>query len=169
MVRQFVLRDEVVVWAPIERCFQLSTNVEIVRMELHMRLVRGRTAGLVTAGDTVRWEGWKFGMPQVHESLIEAFQPWAFFRDRMISGRFRDFEHDHAFDLLEDGSVRMRDEVRFSMRWGWPGYVVGQLVLMPNIRGLLRRRFALLKRIAEGEEWRRYLLPNAAATPPRSR
>ncbi len=24
-------------------------------------------------GDTVRWEGWQLGLPQFHESLIEAF------------------------------------------------------------------------------------------------
>jgi ligand-binding SRPBCC domain-containing protein len=164
MARQFVLRDEVVVYAPIDRCFLLSTSIEIVRCELRMRPVRGRTAGLVTGGDTVRWRGWKFGVPQMHESLIEAFQPYAFFRDRMIAGRFRSFEHDHAFDLLADGSVRMRDEVRFTMRCGWIGDVVGQWLLAPHIRGLLRRRFALLRRIAEGEEWRKYLPGSAAAT-----
>ncbi len=161
---QFVLRDEVVVYAPIDRCFLLSTSIEIVRRELRMRPTRGRAAGLVTGGDTVRWKGWKFGLPQMHESLIEAFQPYAFFRDRMIAGRFRAFEHDHSFDLMTDGSVRMQDEVRFSMRWGWIGDLVGVMVLTPLIRGLMRRRFSSLKRIAEGEEWRKYLPASATAT-----
>jgi hypothetical protein len=30
-------------------------------------------------------------------------------------------------------------------------------VMVPHIRRLLRRRFALLKRIAESEEWREYV------------
>ncbi len=157
MARQFVLRDEVVVFAPIDRCFRLSTSVEIVQRELHMRPMRGRTAGLVTGGDTVLWRGRKFGLPQYHESLIEEFRPWAFFRDRMIAGRFHTFEHDHSFDLLPDGSVRMRDEVRFSLRWGWFGSVLGRLLLAPHIRRLMHRRFRLLKRIAESEEWRKFL------------
>jgi ligand-binding SRPBCC domain-containing protein len=73
----------------------------------------------------------------------------------MIAGRFHKFEHDHAFDLEPNGSVRMHDEVRFTMPWGWIGYLLGVLVLAPHIRRLMRRRFNLLKRIAEGDEWRR--------------
>ena len=157
MSREFVLRDEVMIHAPMERCFLLSTSVEIVERELHMHPERGRMSGFVQGGDTVLWKGWKFGLPQFHESLIEEFRPFRFFRDRMISGRFRAFEHDHSFDLLPDGSVRMRDEIRFRMRWGRLGEIVGVVLLMPHIRGLLRRRFGLLKRIAESEEWRGYI------------
>lgn len=169
MARQFLLRHETVVHAPLDRCFLLSTSIEIVQQELRMRPVRGRTAGLVSGGDTVRWEGWKFGLPQVHESSIEDYRPWAFFRDRMISGRFRTFSHDHAFDLLPDGSVRMHDELRFTMPFGALGALLGTLVLVPHIRGLMQRRFALIKRIAESEEWRRYLpadVPSAMPAQP---
>src|SRR5271163_4655807 len=86
MAREFVLRDEIVVRAPIERCFLLSTSIEIVEQELKMRPIRGRTSGFVTGGDTVRWEGWRLGLPQFHESLIEQFELPVFFRDRMIAG-----------------------------------------------------------------------------------
>jgi ligand-binding SRPBCC domain-containing protein len=157
MAREFALRDEIVVHTPIERCFLLSTSVEIVECELKMRPVRGRTSGLVTGGDTVRWEGWRLGLPQVHESLIEQFDPPVYFRDRMIAGRFARFEHGHAFRDLGSGNVLMQDEVRFTMPWGWPGDLIGQWVLAADIRGLLKRRFARLKRIAESEEWRKYL------------
>lgn len=164
MAKLFTLHAETLVYAPIDRCFLLSTSVEIVRCELHMRPVRGRTSGLVKEGDTVRWEGWKFGLPQVHESLIEAYQPYVFFRDRMIAGRFRSFEHDHAFRLEPDGSVRLIDDLRFTMRWGWFGTLLGRLLLVPDIRGLMRRRFALLKRIAESDEWRKFLPPSQPGT-----
>jgi hypothetical protein len=45
------------------------------------------------------------------------------------------------------------------MPFGLAGELVGRAILIPHIRGLLRRRFALLKRIAESpsEEWRSYL------------
>ncbi len=87
MNREFQLRDEIVVRAPMERCFLLSTSVEIVERELGMHPVRGRTSGLAVEGDTVRWEGWQLGLPQFHERLIELFEPLIFFRDRMIAGR----------------------------------------------------------------------------------
>ena len=165
MARAFAIRDEVLVHAPLERCFLLSTSVELVRRELHMTPRAGRTAGLVTGGDNVLWKGWQLGLPQFHHSLIEAYRPCTFFRDRMIAGRFRAFEHDHAFDLQEDGSVRMHDEVRFTMRWGILGDLIGAYVLAPHIRRLLRRRFALLKGIVESEEWRMYLKDEQAELP----
>lgn len=156
MARDFVLRDEIIVRAPIERCFLLSTSLEIVAQELGMRAVRGRTSGLVIANDTVRWEGWRLGLPQFHESLIGEFEPPVFFRDRMIAGRFARFEHDHAFSQQGNG-VLLRDEVRFTMPWGWSGDLIGQWVMVRDIRGLMKRRFARIRRIAESEEWRKYL------------
>ena len=153
----FRLREEIVVRAPIERCFLLSTNLEIVAQELGLRPVRGRTSGLIVGGETVRWEGWRLGLPQFHESLIDRFEPPVFFRDSMIDGRFAGFEHDHAFFDHSGGSVLLRDEVRFSMPCGWMGELVGRWVMTADIRKLMQSRFARLKRIAESEEWRRYL------------
>jgi ligand-binding SRPBCC domain-containing protein len=157
MTHTFTLQDEIAVRAPIERCFLLSTSVALVERELKMHPVRGRTAGLVVGGDTVRWEGRQLGLPQFHESLIESYEPYSFFRDRMIAGRFATFEHAHAFRDCGDGAVLMSDDLRFSMPFGWMGDLVGEWILVPHIRGLMRRRFRMLKRIAEGEEWRKYL------------
>jgi len=156
MARLFTLHVEVVIRAPLERCFLLSTNVEIVQRELGMHPARGKTSGLVAGGDTILWMGWKLGLPQFHESLIDEFRPNRFFRDRMIAGRFRTFEHDHVFDPVA-GGVRLHDDLRFTMRWGAFGDLLGRWVLVPHIRRLMRRRFELLKRIAESDEWRRYL------------
>ncbi len=157
MVEPFVLRDEIVVHAPIDRCFFLSTSVAIVELELKMHPVRGRTTGHVTGGDTVLWRGWKFGLPQFHESLIDGFEPPVFFRDRMIDGRFATFEHDHHFVQRSDGNVLLSDELRFIMPWGILGSTVGAMLLVPDIRRLLQRRFALLKHIAETDLWQKYL------------
>lgn len=159
----FVVRDSIEVHAPIERCFALSTHLAIVEMTLAMRPVGGRTTGAVLGGDTVRWHGWKWGLPHVHESLIEAYERPVFFRDRMIAGRFAAFEHDHAFTDQGNGAVLLRDEVRFSMRWGAAGLLAARGVVLPHIRKLLRERFSLIKRLAEGEEWRRYVEAGEAA------
>ncbi|WP_263356428.1 SRPBCC family protein [Acidicapsa ligni] len=157
MARLFTLQHETTVHAPIERCFLLSTSLAIVQRELHMRPVRGRTSGLVVNGDTVRWQGWHLGLPQYHESLIEDFQAPFFFRDRMIAGRFATFEHDHAFFQQPSGAVLLHDELRFTMPLGWAGALVGQWILSPDIHALMRRRFALIRKIAESDEWKQYL------------
>lgn len=153
----FVVRDETVVMAPIERCFALSTHLAVVELTLAMQPVHGRTEGAVMDGDTVRWRGWKWGLPHMHESLIEAYDRPRFFRDRMIAGRFAAFEHDHRFTEQGDGSVLLQDEVRLSMKWGAAGLMIGRTVVMPHIRKLIGERFALIKRLAEGQEWRRYV------------
>lgn len=158
----FTLRHQTVVRAPLERCFLLSTSVAIVEKELRMHPVSGRTKGFVVGGDTVRWKGWQLGLPQMHESLISRFEPFSFFQDTMIAGRFAFFQHDHAFADNQDGTVTLADELRFSMPFGWLGWLAGRWIMAPHIRGLLRRRFALLKRIAETEEWHGYL-PQAEA------
>lgn len=154
----FVLRHSIVIHAPIERCFALSTSVEIVQRELHMTPVQGRTTGLVQGGDTIRWEGMQLGFSNFHVSLIQpqTFDAPHFFQDRMIAGRFRTFEHEHRFTATPEGT-RLDDEVRFSMKWGLFGWTVGRLVLVPHIRTLMHRRFRLLKHIAETGEWREYL------------
>lgn len=157
MGRAFLLRDETRIKAPLKRCFLLSTSLAIVEQELGMKPVRGKTAGLVAGGDRVRWEGWQLGLPQFHESLIEPYRPYTFFRDRMIAGRFAHFEHDHNFTEEGGGTVLLWDELRFAMPWGWVGELIGRTVMVPHIRGLLKNRFARLKRIAESEEWKLYL------------
>ncbi|MBS1803577.1 MAG: hypothetical protein JST28_09420 [Acidobacteria bacterium] len=153
----FVISDETTVRAPIARCFALSTHLAVVEMTLAMRPVSGRVKGAVIGGDTVLWRGWKWGLPHAHESLIEAFDPPRFFRDRMLAGRFAAFQHDHRFTLQENGLVLLRDEVRFRMRWGVAGMMTGRALVAPHVRKLLRERFALIKRLAEGEEWQRYV------------
>jgi ligand-binding SRPBCC domain-containing protein len=154
----FVLRESILIHAPIDRCFALSCSVEIVQRELGMHPVAGRTSGLVTAGDIIRWEGVQFGFPNHHVSLIvrNTWDPPHFFQDRMTAGRFHSFEHDHGLTETPEGTL-LNDEVRFSMKRVWGGSLVGRAIVAPHIRALMRRRFHLLKRVAETDEWRQYL------------
>ncbi len=157
MPQLFIVRESAAVRAPIERLFLLSTSVELVQQVLRMQPAQGRTSGHVTDGDTVRWQGWQLGLPQVHESLIEDFHPPVFFRDRMIAGHFATFAHDHHFIDHGSGIVELRDEVRFTMPLGWPGALVGRCILVPHIRRLMRRRFACIQQLAENDGWRSYV------------
>ncbi len=152
----FTLRDSILINAPIERCFRLSTSIEVVALTLGMRPVEGKLSGMILANDQLLWRGWKFGLPQMHETLITGFEDPHFFQDTMGRGRFATFQHDHHFTAIA-GATQLQDELRFSMPFGWPGKLVGQLVMVPHIKGLLQRRFRLLKSLAEGEGWQQYL------------
>lgn len=158
------VQDTTTIHAPIERCFLLSTSIELVQRTLGMRPVAResrKAAGWIETGDQLLWRGWKFGLPQMHETLVTGFDRPNFFQDTMGRGRFARFQHDHHFRAIvgESGrpATQLADEVRFALPLGWAGALVGRLVMAPYVRGLLRRRFALLKRVAESEEWRRYL------------
>ncbi len=66
----FTIGDSIFIKAPIERCFLLSTNVELVGRTYGMKPIEGKTSGMVEADDKLLWAGWKFGFPQMHESVI---------------------------------------------------------------------------------------------------
>lgn len=152
----YIVKDSVHINAPIQRVFLLSTSVEVVRQTLRMQPVAGRTSGLVVAGDTVAWRGWKFGLPQKHTSVISGYEAPTFFQDTQLQGRFARFQHDHHLEWV-DGYTLAYDKVKFSLPLGALGKLVAQTVMVPHIAGLLSQRFALLKRLAEGDEWRRYM------------
>jgi len=56
----------------------------------------------------------------------------------------------------------MIDIVRCSMPLGPIGSLVAKRVVIPHILDTMLKRFALIKRIAEGPDWERYV---AEATP----
>jgi len=156
----FTISDSVHINAPIERCFLLSTNIELVGRTLGMKPIEGKTSGLIENGDRLLWAGWKFGFPQIHESLITKYERPVFFQDTMGRGRFRRFQHDHHLFFM-DGRTVLNDKLRFTMPFGWLGGLVARFVLVPHMSRLLRRRMRLLKRVAESNEWRQYV-PDSA-------
>jgi ligand-binding SRPBCC domain-containing protein len=152
----FVISDSMHIHAPIERCFLLSTSIDLVAETLQMRPVSGRTSGLIVGQDRIVWKGWKFGLPQMHESLISGYERPAYFQDTMARGRFKFFQHDHHFTEI-DGHTLLQDKVRFSLPLGWAGAMVAKYVMVPYISRLIRKRFYLLKQLAEGPGWKSYL------------
>ena len=152
----FRLKESIHVNAPIERCFLLSTSIDLVRKTLQMRPVSGKTTGLIEADDRLLWRGWKFGIPAMHETLITGYTRPTFFQDTMGRGYFRHFQHDHNFHYI-DGQTTMWDVVRFSLPFGPPGHFIGKRLVVPHVLSLMQSRFELIKRLAETEEWRQYI------------
>jgi ligand-binding SRPBCC domain-containing protein len=153
----FTISDTIHIRAPIERCFLLSTDIQLVGRTLGMKPIEGKTAGKILAGDTLLWAGWKFGFPQMHETLVTRYDPPAFFQDTMgRRGRFKRFQHDHFFQEV-DGYTLLNDKIRFTLPFGFLGRLVGQHLLVPYISRTLRRRMVLLRQVAETEQWRQFL------------
>lgn len=149
----FLLRDQILIHAPIERCFLLSTHLELVARTLKMRTTSN---GMVMLNDRVQWKGWKFGLPQKHLSHISAYKRPTYFQDTQEKGRFAFFQHDHWLWETKQGTM-LEDEVRFRLSFGIAGKLIAKMIVEPHIRRLVRERFMLLKSVAESEEWRSYI------------
>jgi ligand-binding SRPBCC domain-containing protein len=161
------LKESIHINAPIDRCFLLSTSIEIVEQTLNLTPVAGQTSGLVVDGSRLTWRGWKFGLPAWHETLITAYDRPHFFQDTMARGMFRKFSHDHRFQDI-DGQTLLIDIVHFSMPLGPIGKLMAKQVVIPHVLATMQRRFQLLKRLAEGHGWEQYLV-NPAETARNSR
>ncbi len=123
--------------APPERCFLLSLSID-----LHMdstaptgeRAIAGVTHGIIGPNQTVTWRGRHFGLMLEHTSLIDRYDPPHYFRDVMIKGNFRSFEHEHFFDVAEHGSTIMRDRLAFEAPFGLLGWLAERLLLRATLR-----------------------------------
>src|SRR5579883_970251 len=100
--------ESIVVHAPVEECFAVSTRIELVQKTLGFTPTPA--CGPVFMGSRVQWRGWLFGLPHTHHTLITAFDPPHFFRDSQERGRFASFHHDHRFTSIEGGTL-LEDEV----------------------------------------------------------
>jgi ligand-binding SRPBCC domain-containing protein len=157
----FTISDSIFINAPIERCFLLSTNVELVGKTYGMKPLEGKTTGLLVAEDRLLWAGWKFGLPQMHEIYITRYDPPAYFQDTMGRGRFKRYQHDHYFYEMHDRTV-LNDKIRFTMPLGVLGHLVGKFILVPYLSRRLHRRLTILRKVAENSaEWKKYLPEDA--------
>jgi ligand-binding SRPBCC domain-containing protein len=151
--------------APVERCFLLSLNID-----LHVAAARSTqekgAAGVIEGvreGERLTFKGHHFGVHWRHTSLIEKLRPHSYYRDVMITGPFQHFEHDHHFATMDDGT-RMRDEIRFTARAGLLGRLATRIFLRKRLKAYLLERNAMIKRLAESEDWHKYLETGATGS-----
>jgi ligand-binding SRPBCC domain-containing protein len=145
--------------APVQRVFDLSRSVDLhaaSTAQTGERAVAGVTSGLMSLGQEVTWHARHFGIWQYLTSRITAFDPPTHFRDSLVRGAFRRFDHDHFFS--EQGEITvMRDVFDFQSPLGILGRIADRLVLRSYLRRFLISRNATIKKAAETDEWQRYL------------
>jgi ligand-binding SRPBCC domain-containing protein len=145
--------------APMERCFKLSASVDLHVVSAAAskeEAVDGVKTGIIGEGQTVTFRGRHFGLRLRHTSRIDRWRPCTYFRDTMVAGSFKYFTHEHFFAAMDDGT-RMNDEIRFSAPYGMLGRWATKLLVRRHLIALLVRRNQVIKRVAESEEWHRYL------------
>ncbi len=156
------LEEVTKIGAPIERCFNLARSVEVhLAGNIHWGeqavAAAGVTSGLIGVGQRVTWRAKHFGFWQQLTSEITAMDRPAYFQDTMIRGAFHSMFHDHFFRSLSRDETEMRDIFCFAAPLGALGRIAERAVLRRYMQALLDERNAVIRKIAESPEWRKYL------------
>jgi ligand-binding SRPBCC domain-containing protein len=145
--------------APPQRVFDLSRSIDLHQRSLGHTgetAVAGRTSGLIGLGETVTWRARHLGVTQHLTSRISGYDRPRWFRDEMVRGAFAWMVHDHRFEAA-DGGTLLRDLFRFAAPLGPLGRIAEAVLLRRYMTRVLDARNAALKRIAESDEWRRFV------------
>jgi ligand-binding SRPBCC domain-containing protein len=154
-----VIKLETLINAPIERVFDLSRSIDLHADSMahtNERPIAGVMKGLINLGETVTWEATHFGIKQRLTSKITVCERPVKFSDTMVSGAFKRFDHDHLFEEV-DGKTLMRDVFDYDSPLGFLGNIADFLFLENYMRDLLIKRNELIKKIAESEDWRKFI------------
>ena len=155
-----VIRLQTVIHAPMERVFDLARSVDLHQASLAPSgetAVGGVTTGLIGPLQEVTWRAKHLGVWHYLTARITAFERPHHFRDSMVRGAFRRFDHDHFFEETSDGAVMMRDVFDYTTPLGVLGRLADRIFLQRYMTGLLIARNQVLKETAESNHWENYV------------
>ena len=120
------------------------------------RAVAGVTSGLIGLDQRVTWEATHFFIRQRLTVEITQFDQPNHFRDSMVKGIFKHFDHDHYFEETNSGT-RIRDIFTYSSPYGVLGNIANVLLVHRHLGILLETRNQIIKQVAESGEADRFL------------
>ena len=154
-----IIKLETKINAPVERVFDLARSIDLHKDSMSKydeRAVAGVTSGLIEMNETVTWEATHFYIRQSLTSKITALDRPRYFRDSMVSGAFARFDHDHYFE--ENGKeTTVKDVFDYDSPLGFLGNIADFLFVESHLREMLEERNALVKRVAESDDWQKIL------------
>ena len=154
-----VIDQTIRIAAPREIVFDLSRSIDLhteSTAQTNERAIAGCTSGLIGEGEFVTFSAVHFGVRQHLTSLITEFDRPTHFRDSMVKGAFRRFDHDHFFQNDESGTV-VRDVFDYTSLRGPFGILADALFLKRYLSRMLAMRNEYIRAIAESGKADRYL------------
>ena len=145
--------------APIERVFDLSRSIDFhafSQKHRNERAIGGKTSGLITLGETVKWRATHFGISQKLSVQITQFNRPFSFRDTMLSGAFKKFDHDHILEQ-QNGFVKLVDVFEYETPYFIAGKLFDFIILRKYMTNFLRERSLAIKSALESDLWKLYL------------
>jgi len=149
--------------APIDRVFDLSRSIDFhmyTQKHRDEKAIAGKQSGLINLDEQVQWKSRHLGLVQSLTAKITMFSPPFQFRDTMVAGAFKSFDHDHIFSE-ENGVVHVTDIFDYKSPFGWIGGLADVLFLKRYMTRFFKNKNAVLKSTLETEEWRKFLFPDS--------
>lgn len=143
----------------LERAFDLSRSIDFHAYSQKHRnetAIGGRTSGLINLGETVTWRATHLGISQKLSVQITKFERPFSFRDSMIQGAFKRFDHDHIFEKV-NGLIRLTDIFDYDAPYLFFGKVFDKLVLEKYMTRFSIERNQTIKTTLESDEWKKFL------------
>ena len=140
-----------IIKAPIEKCFELSRDVNIHLKSAHKtneKVISGRNEGQFELNDIVTWRAKHFGIYQNLTVQITNMEYPHFFEDKMLKGAFKSMVHKHYFENI-NGFTKMTDEFEYEVPFGFIGKIFDKLILKNYMTNFLKIRNKTIKEVAE--------------------
>ena len=145
--------------APTETVFDLARSIDLhvhSTAQTNERAVDGVTSGLIGLGQRVTWEATHLLIRQRLTVEITQYDRPNHFRDSLVKGIFKHFDHDHYFEETNSGT-QMRDIFSYSSPLGVLGNIANVLLVHRHLGILLETRNQIIKQVAESGDADRFL------------
>jgi len=145
--------------APMEIAFDLSRSIDFhMYAQVHNNEVAidGVTSGLIDLGQTVTWRARHFGISQELTAKITKFDRPHHFRDTMVCGAFKWFEHDHFFKPYGK-KIMVTDRFEYESSYSIFGKIFDKLILEDYMTTFFINRNNLLKQVLEDGSWKEFI------------
>ena len=145
--------------APQERVFDLGRSVDLHKhsMSAHEeKIIDGTMSGLMNLNDTVTWTARHLMKQRILKIQITKMQRPDFFVDEQLRGDFVIMKHEHYFKPIENGTL-MIDQFHFEAPRGIIGKLLNKFYLEKYMTRLLVARNEMIKKVAEGNQWKQYI------------
>lgn len=145
--------------APVDRVFDLSRSIGLHRFSMDKhgeQAIAGKISGLMELNDSVTWKARHLFRERSLQTKITQFSHPVLFVDEQVRGDFKKMKHEHFFKACDNGTI-MIDQFYFDAPYGVLGKWLNALFLESYVKKLLEQRNAVIKSVAESNQWKHYL------------
>ncbi|MCG2612955.1 SRPBCC family protein [Terrimonas sp. NA20] len=145
--------------APVERVFDLARSIDLHKQSMTKHkeeAVAGVRFGLIEKDETVTWKARHLFKDRILKTRITEMKKPEMFTDEQAEGDFKLLKHEHHFKPCDNGTI-MIDILNFESPYGAVGKGFNKVYLTRYMKKLIEERNLVIKKFAEGSDWKKLL------------